>query len=194
MLLKLKCIMRELVPPPQRPTSTLPCPCSAMSLVDDPTPMKSSHSFHGAHAASGRGGSWVTRWTVLGALNVALILLVRRLLAVAGAKQADLFYLYYQPFAPFIAMLWLWGVNVRVFERAGIRYDVCFPPEEHRFLLPSAAILKIASVLSTGVLSSGCVFLFYCVQGQFEAAALQPPLVYSAALAVLLLINPKPQN
>jgi len=108
-------------------------------------------------------------------------------MGLVGAKQAELFYLYYQPFAPFLVMLWLWGVNVRVFERSGIRYDACFPAGEHRFLLSSSSIFQIANILSMLVLSSASTFLFYCIQGQLDAAAIHPPLIYSAMLAIVLL-------
>lgn len=37
------------------------------------------------------------------------------------------------------------------------------------------------------VLSSASIFLFYCVEGKFDAAALQPPFIYLAMLIILLL-------
>lgn len=41
-------------------------------------------------------------------------------------------------------------------------------------------------MLSSITLASAAVFLFYCVAGNFDAAAYHPPLVYLAMLGMLL--------
>ena len=130
---------------------------------------------------------WTTRHSVMAVINSLLALLLHRLLSITAAKQAELFYIYYQPFAPFLIMLWLWGANVMYFERNNIRYDVCFAAEDQKHLLPSSAIFDIANVLSSVVMGSACVFLFYCIQGFLDIAAMQPPLIYFTMLVILLL-------
>lgn len=47
-----------------------------------------------------------------------------------------------QPFLPMLAMLWFWALAVRVFERRRIRYDVCFSPDDQRFLLRSGQLFQ----------------------------------------------------
>jgi hypothetical protein len=148
------------------------------------------HHHHGPHHRGGPHSlfaGWSNRRTWMAFLNSCLMLLVHRLLSITTLQHAELFYVYYQPFAPFIVMLWLWAVNVWYFEKHHIRYDLCFSVEEQKHLLPSSAIFDIANVLSTVVLGSASVFLFYCIQGALETAALQPPLIYSIMLVILLL-------
>lgn len=147
----------------------------------------SSHHHHHPHHHHSLLSSWSNQRTWMAFLNTCLILLVHRLLLITSTQHAELFYVYYQPFAPFIVMLWLWAVNVWYFEKHHIRYDICFSVEEQKHLLPSTAIFDIANVLSTVVLSSAAVFLFYCIQGALETAAVQPPLIYSLMLVILLL-------
>lgn len=53
-----------------------------------------------------------------------------------------------QPFLPMLAMLWFWAAAVRVFERRRIRYDVCFPSEEQRYLLRSSQLFQASSVIA----------------------------------------------
>lgn len=74
---------------------------------------------------------------------MGLLLMIMQYLSVAGTKQQDLFFLYYQPFAPMLSMLWLWGVNVRYFEGRGVRYDVCFAAQDQKYLLPAASIFQV---------------------------------------------------
>jgi uncharacterized integral membrane protein len=150
-------------------------------------PHSHSHTHPRHHSLRHSVASWSNRRTWMALINTCLILLLHRLLSITTAQHAELFYVYYQPFAPFIVMLWLWAVNVWYFEKHHIRYDVCFSGEEQKHLLPSSAIFDIANVLSTVVLGSASVFLFTCIQGQLETAALQPPMIYSAMLIILLL-------
>lgn len=133
---------------------------------------------------------WGRRHTALAAVNTLLIFIVHRLLAITASTQVELFYIYYQPFAPFVAMLWLWGLNVAYFERTGVRYDACFSADDAKRLVPAAALFDIANVLSAVTLASAAAFLFNCARGAADAAALQPPLLYSAMLVILLLPLP----
>ena len=57
--------------------------------------------------------------------------------------HTELFYIYYQPLLPVLTMLWLWGINVRYFERAGVRYDVCFSSKDQKYLLNSRQIFQV---------------------------------------------------
>ena len=56
----------------------------------------------------------------------------------------ELFYIYYQPLLPVLTMLWLWGINVRYFERIGVRYDVCFSSKDQKYLLHSREIFQVS--------------------------------------------------
>jgi len=141
------------------------CYCQSPLLSCSPRPppelgMKPTHAFHTTAALPTRTGArgWLTRSTFLMAFNAGLLLFIHRLLSVTGAQQADLFYLYYQPFAPFLVMLWLWGVNVRYFERKGIRYDVCFAPEEHKYLLPAKDVFQVRRMEEEMCCERGPVF------------------------------------
>ena len=57
--------------------------------------------------------------------------------------QAGLFWLYYQPVLPAVAMLWMWAAAVRFFESRAIKYDVCFSARDQLHLLPSRSILHV---------------------------------------------------
>lgn len=60
-------------------------------------------------------------------------------------QQRELYFLYYQPFLPMLAMLWLWGTAVRFWERRRIRYDVCFSAEDQRYLLRSGQLFQVGA-------------------------------------------------
>ena len=121
------------------------------------------------------------------AFTVVLLLLTKKFLSLVTVSHADLYYAYYQPFAPFLAMLWGWGLNVLYFEKKGVRYDVCFDEKHRALLVPSAQILKIANVLTCLVTTSAALFLFYCSIGNIDAAAIQPPMMYMFCFALMLL-------
>lgn len=56
-----------------------------------------------------------------------------------------------------LAMLWFWGLCVRYFERAHVRYDVCFSPEDQRYLLRSGQLFqvrRVATVAAAAVAST----------------------------------------
>lgn len=53
-------------------------------------------------------------------------------------------------------------------------------------MLIGSVIDQVAAILSAAVFSSGAVFAWQCARGQLVAAALQPALLYSALLALLL--------
>ena len=60
----------------------------------------------------------------------------------SDVAHVELFYIYFQPLLPVLIMLWLWGINVRYFERTGVRYDVCFSTKDQNFLLNSREIFQ----------------------------------------------------
>jgi hypothetical protein len=85
--------------------------------------------------------------------------LQRPLLAGAGAAAATataillrhldgeavgLFYLYYQPLVPAVAMLWAWAAAVAMFEARAIKYDVCFSAADQQRLLPASALYQVS--------------------------------------------------
>lgn len=57
--------------------------------------------------------------------------------------HTEVFYIYYQPLLPVLTMLWLWGINVRYFERTGVRYDACFSSKDQKYLLDSREIFQV---------------------------------------------------
>ena len=52
-------------------------------------------------------------------------------------------------------MLWLWGINVRYFERTGVRYDVCFSSKDQKYLLDSREIFQVRCFACEAVLHAG---------------------------------------
>lgn len=83
-----------------------------------------------------RGASWA-------ALQAALLLGTLRYLGRLSHTNKDLWFLYFQPPLPMLAMLWLWAAAVRVFERRRIRYEACFAPDHQRYLLRSAQLVQV---------------------------------------------------
>jgi hypothetical protein len=70
-------------------------------------------------------------------------LLVIPMLYVSTQADYELFYIYYQPLIPVLAMLWLWGIVVRYFERNTVKYNVCFSSKDHKYLLNSRQIFQV---------------------------------------------------
>ncbi len=79
-------------------------------------------------------------WALLQGLLLAANL---RYLGLLTKLQQDAYFLYYQPFMPMLAMLWLWALAVRIFERRRIRYEACFSPEDQRYLLHSTQLFQV---------------------------------------------------
>lgn len=73
-----------------------------------------------------------------GAAGCALVIVAA--LRAAEDRFTELFHIYYQPLLVLLAMLWLWGVNVRFFEARRVRYGVCFAPHDQAFLLSGRQI------------------------------------------------------
>ena len=64
----------------------------------------------------------------------------------AGDQAAEeLFYIYYQPLIPVTIMIWLWGAVVRYFERNAVKYNVCFPTRDQKFLLSSRQVFQVGA-------------------------------------------------
>lgn len=74
-----------------------------------------------------------------------------------SSEGHEMLILYFQPFLPLFGMVWLWGLNIWVFETLHVPYEHLF--EDSRTLLKSSHIFQIASVLSTLLLTFGAVFL-----------------------------------
>ena len=55
----------------------------------------------------------------------------------------ELFHIYYQPLIVMMAMLWFWGIAVRVFELMAVRYEACFSTHEQKFLLSSRQVYQV---------------------------------------------------
>ncbi|KAI7841272.1 hypothetical protein COHA_005045 [Chlorella ohadii] len=105
-------------------------------------------------------------------------------------QQRELYFLYYQPFLPMLAMLWLWGTAVRFWERRRIRYDVCFSAEDQRYLLRSGQLFQIANVLTSVILSSGLAFAYLLAYGLPHLASYLPGALYCSLLALFLFPGP----
>ena len=130
------------------------------------------------------------RDALIGTFNVGLIALVYRMLALADDLNTDLFVLYYQPWAPFLTMLWGWGLNVLYFERTGLRYDLCFEESDRHSLLSGNDILRLSNMLTFGFLFSAFSFLAFSMGSNLSAAAMQPIILYVSALLVLVMPFP----
>ena len=137
-----------------------------------------------------RGVSGKRRDALVGLLNVLLTTLVYKMLSTADDHNTDLFILYYQPWVPFLVMLWGWGLNVLYFERTGLRYDVCFDETDRHNLLSGHDILRLSNILTCGFAFSAFSFLALTMNGNLSAAAMQPIILYVSALLVLVMPFP----
>lgn len=70
--------------------------------------------------------------------------------------------IYFEPYVPFCAMLWLWSLNVRCFERMGIGYQKLFGNEDSKALVKSEALMHAALALTTLVSTFVALFVFSC--------------------------------
>ena len=75
---------------------------------------------------------------IAGAAGCALVIVAA--LRMAEEQFTELFHIYYQPLLVLLAMLWMWGANVRFFEARRVRYGVCFSPHDQAFLLTGRQI------------------------------------------------------
>ena len=75
---------------------------------------------------------------IAGAAGCALVIVAA--LRTAEEQFTELFHIYYQPLLVLLAMLWMWGANVRFFEARRVRYGVCFSPHDQAFLLTGRQI------------------------------------------------------
>jgi hypothetical protein len=55
----------------------------------------------------------------------------------------ELFHIYYQPLIIMLAMFWLWGVAMRIFELMKIQYQACFSEKEQHHLLNSRQVYQV---------------------------------------------------
>lgn len=56
----------------------------------------------------------------------------------------ELFHIYYQPLVIMLAMFWLWGIAVRIFELMAVRYEACFSAAEQKYLLGSRQVYQVS--------------------------------------------------
>lgn len=118
--------------------------------------------------------------------NGACLFVAAFCLRVLSADHAALVHVYYAPLVPPLLMLWLWTVNVAVFEARRIRYEVCFSAGDQRCLAPSKAICQIALWCTTLFLSSLAAFCYLSAMHENWLAGWQPPLLYGALVLLLL--------
>lgn len=78
---------------------------------------------------------------VLGGATLAAYAIVA-CLRTASQDHLELFHIYYQPLLVILAMLWLWAIDVRIFERKRIAYGVCFSPYDQQFLRSSSQLFQ----------------------------------------------------
>ena len=78
----------------------------------------------------------------MGSVSAAVYAIVACLRG-ADPDHTELFHIYYQPLFVMLAMLWLWGVDVRLFEARRIAYGACFSPADQAFLLTSQQIFQV---------------------------------------------------
>lgn len=78
---------------------------------------------------------------VMGGVTVAVYAIVACLRA-AEPQHIELFHIYYQPLIVCLAMLWMWGADVRLFERRRIAYTVCFSAADQQHLLSSQQLFQ----------------------------------------------------
>ena len=62
-------------------------------------------------------------------------------------------------------MLWLWGVNVRVFERLRVPYEKLFGSEDSKFLLKGEQLHQLGLILLTVLFTTCASFLAATVSG-----------------------------
>ena len=84
---------------------------------------------HPPSVPTGTSNVW---WAVFFVWNSGCIAVVVHLIGQIPEASTDVLYVYYQPAVPIVVMLWLWGVNVGFFQRAGIEYESLFGAEERR--------------------------------------------------------------
>ncbi len=70
------------------------------------------------------------------------------LVVVACLRSSDdtyneLFHIYYQPLIIMLAMFWLWGIAMRVFELMRVEYEACFSVVEQQHLLSSRQVYQV---------------------------------------------------
>ena len=71
------------------------------------------------------------------------VYMIMRNLQLAEHKHYELFHIYYQPLLVMLAMLWMWSIDVRAFERRRIAYGVCFSPHDQQYLLSSQQLFQL---------------------------------------------------
>ncbi|KAK9908550.1 hypothetical protein WJX75_009555 [Coccomyxa subellipsoidea] len=125
-------------------------------------------------AAAGLGGAMLAAYAIVTCLRTASL------------DHLELFHIYYQPLLVILAMLWLWAIDVRIFERKRIAYGVCFSPHDQQFLRSSRQLFKVATLLTCALLGSAMLFTYFCAIGWLWAASTQPPLMYGLLIFLFL--------
>lgn len=120
-------------------------------------------------------------WAATASAAAALIL--RRL----NEDTRELFCLYYLPLVPMAAMLWAWAATVSLFERHSIRYGTCFSSRDQQRLPSSPSLYHMAAIASSMVASNAACFAWLCWHQRLSLAAWQPPWIYTALAALLVL-------
>ena len=97
------------------------------------------------------------------------------------------FKLYYFPLVAPLAMLWLWGVNVRHWTELRVNYVSVFNGEEQRMLLAHNEIYEMAAYVTACAAVSASFFALASLGGHNSFAAFQPMLLYCGLVGLLIL-------
>ncbi|KAH7422254.1 hypothetical protein KP509_12G000100 [Ceratopteris richardii] len=93
-------------------------------------------------------------------------------------------FLYYNPFLLVAGMLWLWGINLRVFSAFKVNYAKVFDLDGTHLMWKG--IWMIALWITLGVLTSMTLYLYLSSHGSSLAAS-QPVLLYSVIPLMMVL-------
>mmetsp|Transcript_16224 Transcript_16224/g.50976 ORF Transcript_16224/g.50976 Transcript_16224/m.50976 type:complete len:348 (-) Transcript_16224:89-1132(-) len=106
---------------------------------------------------------WATYLLFLGAVFVGAV-------PVMESTFLELGFMYYQPFVPFVACVWLWGGCTWVWTSMRLDYAVMFDTEDSRVHLAPPDVVRMAMFLTAMVLTSAAAFAYTSAQ-RFDGAA-----------------------
>ncbi|KAL3514613.1 hypothetical protein ACH5RR_027330 [Cinchona calisaya] len=105
-----------------------------------------------------------------------------------SADLRDLFlyeaFLYYNPLLLVTLTVWLWGINLWVFQQANVNYSKIFELDQNH--LTHREIWKCATWMTIIVPTSMTSYLYLYSHGEVALAAFQPVLLYAAVAMALL--------
>eukprot|EP00210_Caulerpa_lentillifera_P006607 g6312.t1 len=104
-----------------------------------------------------RANAWTSRGLLFLTWNTICFYFLFDAWLKTSEADHEMFIFYFQPYLPIICMVWLWGVNIMIFEAQRVPYEHLFG--DNQFLLTSHELFKIATVFSTLFLTGSTVFL-----------------------------------